>query len=201
MQNQYQIKAFNDQGKHVPLVLREIDLLIISRATDRSINFFELWEEFSQRFNMSPMEVMDAVVKMLAAIKFHPELESIQVANEEYTIEEVIEALQKFTSGSEESLVNIMLDTASSESLVETFRTSYSHPLYKTGITLRELEVIEGMVSGLSNGQLAVSLGISLQTVKNHINSIFAKTGVRTRTEVVTIAMNWLVDRALSREI
>jgi DNA-binding NarL/FixJ family response regulator len=56
-------------------------------------------------------------------------------------------------------------------------------------LTPRELEVLTAISEGLSNKAIAGRLGISLHTVKFHIESLFRKLGVRTRAEAV--AKGW----------
>lgn len=53
----------------------------------------------------------------------------------------------------------------------------------------RELDVIEAISAGLSNKAIARELGISLHTVKFHIESLLRKLGARTRAEAVAKAM------------
>ena len=55
----------------------------------------------------------------------------------------------------------------------------------KNRITVRELEVIELVVEGLSNREVADRLSLSEQTVKNHAARIMDKLGVRNRVELV----------------
>jgi len=52
-------------------------------------------------------------------------------------------------------------------------------------LTERELEVMNLMVKGLPNTQIAEQLNISVFTVKNHVSSILSKLGVSSRTEAV----------------
>lgn len=69
-------------------------------------------------------------------------------------------------------------------------RRSYSepgspfHPLSE-----REMEVLECVVKGMSNKEIAGLLGISHQTVKNHVTSILRKFGVEDRTQAVVYAL------------
>ncbi len=56
------------------------------------------------------------------------------------------------------------------------------------GLTSRELEVLALIADGLSNGEIAARAFISVATVKTHINSIFAKLGVRDRAQVIALA-------------
>ena len=69
-------------------------------------------------------------------------------------------------------------------------RRSYSepgspfHPLSD-----REMEVLACVVRGMSNKEIAGLLGISHQTVKNHVTSILRKFGVEDRTQAVVYAL------------
>ncbi|MGA7192241.1 MAG: response regulator transcription factor [Anaerolineales bacterium] len=73
---------------------------------------------------------------------------------------------------------------------LEGMRRSYSepgspfHPLSE-----REMEVLECVVKGMSNKEIAGLLGISHQTVKNHVTSILRKFGVEDRTQAVVYAL------------
>jgi len=58
------------------------------------------------------------------------------------------------------------------------------HPLSE-----REMEVLTCVVKGMSNKEIATSLGISHQTVKNHVTSILRKFGVEDRTQAVVYAL------------
>ena len=76
------------------------------------------------------------------------------------------------------------------EDQMEGARRSYSepgspfHPLSE-----REMEVLACVVRGLSNKEIAGLLGISHQTVKNHVTAILRKFGVEDRTQAVVYAL------------
>lgn len=52
----------------------------------------------------------------------------------------------------------------------------------------RELEVLDLIVRGLSNKQIAYDLKISKETAKNHVKHIFEKLDVRNRTQAAIVA-------------
>ena len=56
-------------------------------------------------------------------------------------------------------------------------------------LSTREVEVMELIARGRTNGQIARELFLSEKTVKNHVNHIFAKLGVQSRAEAVAL---WL---------
>ena len=56
-------------------------------------------------------------------------------------------------------------------------------------LTGRELEVLEQIVRGRSNKEIAAACGITEATVKSHINNILSKLGVSDRTQAATSAL------------
>ncbi len=56
-------------------------------------------------------------------------------------------------------------------------------------LTAREQQVLDELMQGWSNKQIADNLGISEITVKTHLMNLFRKIGARNRTDAVRIAM------------
>jgi DNA-binding NarL/FixJ family response regulator len=56
-------------------------------------------------------------------------------------------------------------------------------------LTPREMDVLEQIVSGKSNKEIADELGVTEATVKTHINSLLGKLGVTDRTQAATAAI------------
>jgi DNA-binding CsgD family transcriptional regulator len=61
---------------------------------------------------------------------------------------------------------------------------------YAAGLTAREREVVLLLRDGLTNREIADRLVISTGTVRTHLESIFDKLGVHTRTAAVARAFN-----------
>lgn len=56
-------------------------------------------------------------------------------------------------------------------------------------LTPRETEVLRLLVQGLANKEIAAQMEISESAVKNTIQQLFGKTGVRTRSQLVRVAL------------
>jgi DNA-binding NarL/FixJ family response regulator len=61
-------------------------------------------------------------------------------------------------------------------------------PLASRALSARERELLELVASGLTNKAIARRLELSINTVKYHLASIFAKLDARTRAEAVSAA-------------
>jgi DNA-binding CsgD family transcriptional regulator len=58
----------------------------------------------------------------------------------------------------------------------------------RTLLTPREAQILDAIADGLTNKAIARRLGISLHTVKFHVESVFRKLGASTRTAAVAKA-------------
>ena len=56
-------------------------------------------------------------------------------------------------------------------------------------LTPRETEILQYIAQGYLNKQIAAELGISEQTIKNHVTSILRKLNANARTEAVVVAI------------
>ena len=52
-------------------------------------------------------------------------------------------------------------------------------------LTRRQIEIVEKLLQGLGNAEIAASLGISVRTVTTHLDHIYARLGVSSRFEVI----------------
>jgi DNA-binding CsgD family transcriptional regulator len=78
----------------------------------------------------------------------------------------------------DEALTAVIVDTARAAELAPIIVSSYR-------LTEREREVTELVIRGRSTAEVAQRLHLSPLTVQDHLKSVFAKTGVRTRRELV----------------
>ena len=69
-------------------------------------------------------------------------------------------------------------------------RAPAREPSPASRLTRRELQVISAVIEGGSNKDIAKALGLSEQTVKNHLSNIFDKLGVSNRLELALYAVH-----------
>ena len=78
---------------------------------------------------------------------------------------------------------------------LDVIRRKMSEPINSTElppelpVTAREGQVLRHVAFGLSNREIANSLGISVETVKEHVQNILRKTGASDRTDVAVRAV------------
>jgi DNA-binding NarL/FixJ family response regulator len=95
---------------------------------------------------------------------------------------ELIQAISRVTKG------ETWIDPGVAKALIRTVRHA-SQPITNETISDRERDVLRGILEGLSNKEISVQLGLSESTVKASLQQLFARTGVRTRSQLVRIAV------------
>ena len=80
------------------------------------------------------------------------------------------------------------LDSASLDSLVGAV-TGKNKPQTSASLNKREREVLKGVFEGLTNKEIGTQLEISESYVKAVLQQLFGKTGVRTRSQLVRVAL------------
>jgi len=83
----------------------------------------------------------------------------------------------------------ILASTAAHHLLAGAFGRSHD----PTDLTMRELEVLTLVATGVSNKKIALKLGIHDKTVRNHVSRVYGKLGLKGRSQ----ALEYAIDRGL----
>jgi len=146
------------------------------------------------------MPEMDGIEATRAILADHPEIKIIAMTSfeEEQLVQGVLAAgaisylIKNVTS---DELAKAIRDAVSGRStlspeaarvLIQATRPA-KQPLFE--LTEREQEVLELVVQGQSNQQIADALVISITTVKAHMSNILSKLQVSSRTEAIAYAI------------
>jgi DNA-binding NarL/FixJ family response regulator len=86
-------------------------------------------------------------------------------------------------------LTTIRLVHAGKSSISPAIAEKLSERMATQDLTARERAVLERIVAGRANKEIASDLGISEATVKTHINNLLGKLGVSDRTNAATVAI------------
>jgi two-component system, NarL family, nitrate/nitrite response regulator NarL len=109
--------------------------------------------------------------------------------------EEVIDAIRRAARG------EMVVSPAMAVKLVDLLLPSQhgtTRADYMKSLTDREREILEHLSNGKSNKAIALSLGISHDTVKLHVRHILSKLGLRSRVEAAVFAVEHRVEAASS---
>jgi DNA-binding NarL/FixJ family response regulator len=99
------------------------------------------------------------------------------------SLEQLLAAIHQVANG------EIWLDTGAVHALVAGRNTQTERLERRRLLTPRQSEVIRGILDGLTNKEIGLKLNTSESSVKAVIQELFRKAGVRTRSQLVRIAI------------
>ena len=112
--------------------------------------------------------------------------------SKEATTDEIINTIKRVASGEYPINESLSVRPKLAERVLQKFQELSSHSeteYLASSLTKRETEILEYVARGFLNKQIASSLEISEQTIKNHVTSILRKLNANARTEAVVIAI------------
>jgi DNA-binding NarL/FixJ family response regulator len=98
------------------------------------------------------------------------------------TLAELTSCIEKVINGERVFRPSV---TRSARTGLEAFQPRFESMELPEPLTKKELEVLSLMTAGLSNKEIAESLGVTEATIKTHASTIFSKLGVRDRVRAV----------------
>jgi len=110
----------------------------------------------------------------------------------EVTADQLIDTIRRVACGEHPINEGLVTRPKVAEQVLQQFHElsqRYEAEAFISPLTLRETEILNYMAQGYLNKQIAVKLGISEQTIKNHVTSILRKLNANARTEAVVLAI------------
>jgi NarL family two-component system response regulator LiaR len=146
------------------------------------------------------MPEVDGVTAIQSIMKSHPEMRILALTS-------FVEN-EKVQAALEAGAIGYLLKNISALELVEAIKAAYigkaslapeatqalirattASPSLGHDLTPREFDVLNHLVKGLTNAEIAQLLGVKPSTVKNHVSNILSKLGAVSRTEAATLAL------------
>jgi len=94
-----------------------------------------------------------------------------------------------YKEGLTHKLAAIVADVTEEAAASESTSLSSAEDLERSQLNSREMDVLRFLVQGLANKEIAARMEVSESTVKNTLQQLFAKTNVRTRAQLVRVAL------------
>jgi ATP/maltotriose-dependent transcriptional regulator MalT len=119
--------------------------------------------------------------------------ELLAVEPDEALLEEAALAAERIAANLPEEMQPVFAASPPAE-LIRELRTRQPHPVephqtLPAGLSAREFEVLHLIAAGQSNQQIAETLVLSVRTVERHINHIYAKLNVHSRTQATAFVL------------
>ena len=105
----------------------------------------------------------------------------------------LVEAIRKIMAG------EVWLDPAVTRSIIAAATGHATDARRSQELTQREMAVLKGVFEGLTNKEIGALLTLSESSVKAVLQQLFEKTGVRTRSQLVRIALEKHSEEWLTR--
>jgi two-component system, NarL family, nitrate/nitrite response regulator NarL len=99
------------------------------------------------------------------------------------SLDQLLSAIRQVAQG------ELWLDPGAFRSLLTGKGSASENEARKRPLTARQSQVMRGILDGLTNKEIALSLNASESSVKAVIQELFQKAGVRTRSQLVRIAI------------
>ncbi|MDR1923048.1 MAG: response regulator transcription factor [Planctomycetaceae bacterium] len=139
---------------------------------------------------VSEMELIDGIKNLSPHIVL-VDLEQNSFVCAKENIALCFPGIRKIQTGWDYQIINFTNQIKSNpkDNLLETLRKFSKHQPQKNILTKRETEIIQLIVQGLGNKQIATKLKINIETVKEHVQNIFRKSNQSSRTQAAIWAI------------
>ena len=118
--------------------------------------------------------------------------QAVAYLSKEITADQLIDIIRRVARGEHPINESLTARPKVAEHVLQQFQELSSRSeseVFTSPLTPREIEILQYIAQGYLNKQIAAELGISEQTIKNHVTSILRKLNANARTEAVVVAI------------
>lgn len=118
--------------------------------------------------------------------------QAVAYLSKEVNVDQLVDIVKRVARGEHPINESLTIRPKVAEQVLNQFQDFYwrsEADALISPLTRRETEILNYIAQGLLNKQIASELGISEQTIKNHVTSILRKLNANARTEAVVVAI------------
>ena len=118
--------------------------------------------------------------------------QAVAYLSKEVTADQLVDIVRRVAKGEHPINESLTARPKVAEHVLQQFQelsTRAEAEAFISPLTPRETEILQYIAQGYLNKQIAAELGISEQTIKNHVTSILRKLNANARTEAVVVAI------------
>jgi two-component system response regulator DegU len=178
----------NDVLKAIDNLPPDVALLDLDGPTEAGLDLAKKIKQRSPNIGVITLTSNPDDNQLFMALK----AQAVAYISKEITADQIVETIRRVSRG--EHPINESLTTRPklAEHVLQQFQELSSKSeaeAFISPLTPREIEILEFIARGYLNKQIAAELGISEQTIKNHVTSILRKLNANARTEAVVVAI------------
>jgi two-component system, NarL family, response regulator DegU len=178
----------NDVLKAIDNLPPDVALLDLDGSTESALDLARKIKARSPNIGVITLTSNTDDNQLFAALK----AQAVAYISKEVSADRIIETVRRVARGEHPINESLTDRPKLAEHVLQQFQELSSKneaEAFISPLTPREIEILEFIAKGYLNKQIAAELGISEQTIKNHVTSILRKLNANARTEAVVVAI------------
>jgi two-component system, NarL family, response regulator DegU len=178
----------NDVLKAIDNLPPDVALLDLDGITEAALDLARKIKARSPNIGVITLTSNTDDNQLFAALK----AQAVAYISKESSANQIIETVRRVARGEHPINESLTDRPKLAEHVLQQFQELSSKneaEAFISPLTPRETEILEFIAKGYLNKQIAAELGISEQTIKNHVTSILRKLNANARTEAVVVAI------------
>lgn len=178
----------SDVLSNIDTLLPDVALVDIDGPTDDGLNLARRMRQLSPSIAVIVLTSDSSDSRLFQALK----AQAAAFLSKEVTADQLVAVVKRVAAGEHPINESLTTNPKLAEQVLNQFQKLTFRGETETFIsplTSRETEILNHIAQGLLNKQIAIKLGISEQTIKNHVTAILRKLNANARTEAVVVAI------------